>query len=58
LGVNGVTVIAHGSSSVKAIRNAIREAVEAVEHRVNDRIIRAAEIAGAHKEAKADAVAA
>jgi uncharacterized protein YeeX (DUF496 family) len=43
---------------VKAIRNAIREAVEAVEHGVNDRIIRAAEIAGAHKEAKADAVAA
>ena len=58
LGVNGITVIAHGSSSVKAIRNAIREAVEAIEHGVNNRIIRAAEIAGAHKEAKADAVAA
>jgi glycerol-3-phosphate acyltransferase PlsX len=58
LGVNGITVIAHGSSTVKAIRNAIREAVEAVEHGVNDRIIRAAEIAGANKESKADAVAA
>ena len=46
LGVNGICVIAHGSSSVKAIRNAIRVAVEAIEHGVNDRIIRAAEIAG------------
>jgi glycerol-3-phosphate acyltransferase PlsX len=58
LGVNGITVIAHGSSTVKAIRNAIREAVEAIDHGVNNRIIRAAEIAGAHKESKADAIAA
>ena len=56
LGVNGITVIAHGSSTVKAIRNAIREAVEAVEHDVNNRIIRAAEIAAAHKEAQSDAI--
>lgn len=56
LGVNGITVIAHGSSSVKAIRNAVREAVEAVEHDVNNRIIRAAEMAGAHKEAQNDAI--
>ena len=56
LGVNGICVIAHGSSSVKAIRNAVRVAVEAIEHGVNDRIIRAAEIAGAHKESQADAV--
>jgi glycerol-3-phosphate acyltransferase PlsX len=56
LGVNGICVIAHGSSSVKAIRNAVRVSVEAIEHGVNDRIIRAAEIAGAHKEAQADAV--
>lgn len=56
LGVNGICVIAHGSSSVKAIRNAVRVAVEAIEHGVNDRIIRAAGIAGAHKEAQADAV--
>jgi len=56
LGVNGITVIAHGSSTVKAIRNAIREAVEAVEHDVNNHIIRAAEMAGAHKGTPKDAV--
>jgi phosphate acyltransferase len=38
LGVNGVVIIAHGSSSALAIRNAIRVAVETVEHRVNRRI--------------------
>ena len=38
LGVNGVVIIAHGSSSALAIRNAIRVAVETVEHRVNPRI--------------------
>ena len=38
LGVNGVVIIAHGSSSALAIRNAIRVAEETVEHRVNPRI--------------------
>jgi glycerol-3-phosphate acyltransferase PlsX len=39
LGVNGICVIAHGSSTPKAIRNAIRVAHEAIEHRVNPIII-------------------
>ncbi len=34
LGVNGVSIIAHGSSNAKAIRNAIRVAKEAAEHGV------------------------
>jgi glycerol-3-phosphate acyltransferase PlsX len=35
LGVNGVVIIAHGSSSALAVRNAIRVAMETVERRVN-----------------------
>lgn len=38
LGVNGVVIIAHGSSTALAVRNAIRVAMEAVEYRVNERI--------------------
>lgn len=38
LGVNGVVIIAHGSSSALAVRNAIRVALETVQHRVNPRI--------------------
>jgi len=38
LGVNGVVIIAHGSSTALAIRNAIRVALETVENRVNPRI--------------------
>ncbi len=38
LGVNGVVIIAHGSSSALAIRNAIRVGLETVEHRINPRI--------------------
>ena len=38
LGVNGVVIIAHGSSSGVAVRNAIRVAVETVEHKINPRI--------------------
>jgi phosphate acyltransferase len=39
LGVNGIVVIGHGSSSVLAIVNAIRAAVQAVAFRVNPDII-------------------
>ncbi|MFZ5806865.1 MAG: phosphate acyltransferase PlsX [Verrucomicrobiota bacterium] len=39
LGVNGTCVIAHGSSTVKALVNAIRVAVEAVQSRVNSQIV-------------------
>jgi len=38
LGVNGTCIIGHGSSSPRAIRNAIRVAAEAVKHHVNPHI--------------------
>jgi glycerol-3-phosphate acyltransferase PlsX len=38
LGVNGVTVIAHGSSSVKAIRNAVETAARSARLRIQDLI--------------------
>jgi fatty acid/phospholipid biosynthesis enzyme len=38
LGVNGAVIIAHGSSSSKAISNAILVAYEMVSGRVNERI--------------------
>ncbi len=38
LGVNGVVIIAHGSSSAKAIKNAIHVAIRYAEGRINDRI--------------------
>ena len=41
LGVNGVVIIAHGSSSALAIQNAIRVAVESIEHKVNPHITEA-----------------
>jgi glycerol-3-phosphate acyltransferase PlsX len=39
LGVNGVCIIGHGSSSPKAVRNAIRVAGEFVQHQVNTHIV-------------------
>jgi glycerol-3-phosphate acyltransferase PlsX len=41
LGVNGICIKAHGNSSPKAIKNAIRVAREAVAHKVNPLIIEA-----------------
>ena len=41
LGVNGVCIIAHGSSSALAIQNAIRVAAEAIRHDVNPHIVKA-----------------
>jgi glycerol-3-phosphate acyltransferase PlsX len=38
LGINGVCIIGHGSSSAKAVKNAIKVAVRFVERKVNDRI--------------------
>jgi glycerol-3-phosphate acyltransferase PlsX len=38
LGVNGVVIIAHGSSTGVAVKNAIRVAVETVDHKINPRI--------------------
>ena len=39
LGINGNCIIAHGSSTPKAVRNAIRVAAEMVNNRVNEHII-------------------
>jgi glycerol-3-phosphate acyltransferase PlsX len=39
LGVNGICVKAHGSSSVHAIVNALRVAGESIEHQVNAKIV-------------------
>ena len=38
LGVNGICIIGHGSSSPKAIKNAIRVAGEFIKFRINDHI--------------------
>lgn len=38
LGVNGVCIIGHGSSSPRAVNNAIRVALESVKHHVNPHI--------------------
>jgi glycerol-3-phosphate acyltransferase PlsX len=38
LGVNGVTIIGHGSSSPKAIKNMILKAVEVAKSQINKRI--------------------
>jgi glycerol-3-phosphate acyltransferase PlsX len=39
LGVNGVTIIAHGGSSDIAIKNAIRAAAESISHQLNPHIV-------------------
>ncbi len=39
LGVDGICIIAHGSSSPLAIKNAIRVAVESIRHQVNPHIV-------------------
>ncbi len=39
LGINGICIIGHGSSSPKSIRNAIRVAGEFVEYKINDKIV-------------------
>ncbi len=53
LGVNGVVIIAHGGSSALAVRNAIRVALETVEHRVNPHIEEAVAAAAAAREVAA-----
>jgi len=39
LGINGTCIIGHGSSSPKAVKNAIKVACGFVEYRLNDRIV-------------------
>ncbi len=41
LGVNGVTIIAHGGASALAMKNALRMACETIRHEVNPHIIEA-----------------
>jgi glycerol-3-phosphate acyltransferase PlsX len=41
LGVNGVVIIGHGRSSIRAIKNAIRVAKEEIERQVNTKILEA-----------------
>lgn len=41
LGVNGVVIIGHGRSNIKAIKNAIRVAKEEVERKFNEKILEA-----------------
>jgi phosphate acyltransferase len=42
-GGNGILVIAHGGAPIKAITNAIRVGVEAIEHEVNPKIVEGVE---------------
>jgi phosphate acyltransferase len=39
LGVNGICIIAHGTSTPLAIKNALRVAAESIEHQVNPHIV-------------------
>ena len=39
LGVNGICIIAHGSSTPKAIKNAIRVAAEGIQQQINPQIV-------------------
>ncbi len=39
LGIDGICIICHGSSSAKAIMNAIRVAIESIDHKVNEHIV-------------------
>src|SRR5205814_8417056 len=39
LGVNGICIIAHGASTPKAIKNALRVAAESSEHQVNTHVV-------------------
>jgi len=55
LGVNGVSVICHGMSTAKAIKNAIRVAVESVENHLVDAIRDSIVIAGKKEVDCADA---
>jgi phosphate acyltransferase len=49
LGVNGICIIAHGASTPKAIKNALRAAAESIEHQVNPHIVE--EVSRHHEKA-------
>ena len=48
LGVDGVSIIAHGASSGKAIKNAIRAAYESVRHELNRHMVDAVNLYAQH----------
>jgi len=48
LGVDGISIIAHGGSSSKAIKNAIRVAYEAVRTELNRNMVEAVDVATKH----------
>jgi glycerol-3-phosphate acyltransferase PlsX len=54
LGVKGVSMICHGNSSPRAIKNAIGAAVRAVETRMNDRI--GAKLADIEKKSQSESI--
>jgi glycerol-3-phosphate acyltransferase PlsX len=56
LGVNGVCIIAHGRSSAKAIKNAVRVAGEFTENRLNEHIMEDVEVVSELREAQSRAV--
>lgn len=59
LGVNGTVIIAHGSSSALAIKNALRVGMESIQHAVNAHIVDAVAkgMAGIARDASRDAAA-
>jgi len=48
LGVDGISIIAHGASSGKAIKNAIRVAYESVRHELNRNMVEAVNLYTQH----------
>ena len=48
LGVDGICIIAHGSSSAYAVKNAIRVALESIDHQLNPHIVKELETYYAH----------
>ena len=50
LGGNGITIIAHGASNPKAIKNAIRVAYESVEHELNRHMVESVEAYAQHHQ--------
>ena len=48
LGVDGISIIAHGASSAKAIKNAIRFAYESVRHELNRHMVDAIQLYAQH----------
>ena len=52
LGVDGIFIIAHGASSAKAIKNAIRVAYDSVRHELNKNMIQAIQLYTQHAQTK------